>query len=323
MQDFQVHHFCPPNLKLWVLSSPSASFTDFSNRFGISIVSGLERLFFSVFSFPDMEVTMSASAQSEPANSASSQSSPAPPTPGSLEIFVQCLKKVPDPRSKRGKSHPFSTILAIVLLGLLGNLSTLAEIHRWVKIHLTQLQQFLRFRHKKGKPVVPCDTTLARILAKLSLDDLQNAFAQFLNAILPESPLAAAVDGKTAKQMKDENGDPIHILNVFAQTYKLHLASWSVHGDKTNEPGCLKKHLEELFTMSPCLKLLTGDAMFAQRPLLEAIQEYHRDYLVQVKENQPNVLEQMKMVFEDAPQKEPSDRKVTKKKGPLKFAVCM
>ena len=52
------------------------------------------------------------------------------------------------------------------------------------------------------------------------------------------------------------------------------------HGDKTNEPGCLKNHLAELFTMYPCLQLLTGDAIFAQRPLLTAIQEYHRDYLV-------------------------------------------
>ena len=84
---------------------------------------------------------------------------------------------------------------------------------------------------------------------------------------------------------KGENGDPILMLNVFAQTVKLHLASWSVHGDKTNEPGCLKNHLAELFTMYPCLQLLTGDAIFAQRPLLEAIQEFHRDYLVQIKEN--------------------------------------
>ena len=41
--------------------------------------------------------------------------------------------------------------------------------------------------------------------------------------------------------------------------------------------------------MYPCLKLLTGDAIFAQRPLLEAIQEHHRDYLFQVKENQGRV----------------------------------
>ena len=200
--------------------------------------------------------------------------------------------------------------------------STLAEIERWAKIHLTQLASFLRFRHRKGKDIVPSDMTLARVLEKLSLNDLQNAFADFLNRMLQETPLTAAVDGKTAKQMKDDDGDPIHMLNIFAHTVKQHLASWSVHGDKTNEPGCLKKHLAELFTMYPCLKLLTGDAIFAQRPLLEAIQEYHCDYLFQVKENQGRVLEQMKVTFEEAPQQAPNDQRVGKKRGPSRFAAC-
>ncbi|MCL2346671.1 MAG: hypothetical protein FWC50_00270 [Planctomycetaceae bacterium] len=63
--------------------------------------------------------------------------------------------------------------------------------------------------------------------------------------------------------------------------------------------------------------------MFAQRPLLEAIQEYHRDYLIQVKENQSKVLEQRKMIFEDATNEVPGDRKVTKKRGLLRFAACI
>jgi hypothetical protein len=99
------------------------------------------------------------------------------------------------------------------------------------------------------------------------------AFAEFLNAILPDTAIVAAVDSQAAQQMKDANGDPILMLNVFAQTLKLHLAHWNVHGDKTNEPACLKKHLEELFSMFLCLTLLTGDAIFAHRPLLEAIRE--------------------------------------------------
>jgi hypothetical protein len=235
-----------------------------------------------------------------------------------LEIFVQSLQTVPDPRSKQGVSQPFPTILALLFLGLIARLSTLAEIERWAKIHFTQLQQFLPFREIG----VPSDNTFARVLRKLSLADLQTAFATFLNNVLRPSSLVGAVDGKVAKQMKDDNGDPILMLNVFAQQLKQHLASWSVRGDKTNEPGCLKQHLEELFTMYPCLKLLTGDAIFAQRPLLEAIQEYHRDYLVQIKDNQGKVLEQMKLVFADAPQQEPSDRKVGKKRGLLRFAAC-
>jgi hypothetical protein len=46
--------------------------------------------------------------------------------------------------------------------------------------------------------------------------------------------------------MKDDNGDPILMLNVFAQKLKLHIASY---GDKTNKPGRLKNLLGELFTM--------------------------------------------------------------------------
>jgi len=240
--------------------------------------------------------------------------------PASLQVFVQCLKKVPDPRSRRGQSHRFLSIPAIVLLGLLANLSTLAEIERWAKKQHPKLKRFLRLDKDKG---IPHAITLARVLRKLSLEDLQKAFAEFLNAILQDTTLVAAVDGKTAKQMKDEEGDPIHMLNVFAQTYKLHLVSWSVKGDKTNEPGCLKKHLGELFEMYPCLTLLTGDAIFAQRPLLEAIQEYHRDYLVQVKDNQGKVLEQMKRVFTDAPSQKPDDVKPSKKKEMSRYAVCM
>jgi hypothetical protein len=248
---------------------------------------------------------------------------------------------VPDPRSKQGVSHPCTTILAVVLLGLLANVSTPAEIVRWTKRHFKKLSQFLTFGIIKGKTKTPCDNTLTRVLKKLSLKDLQNAFAEFVNAILSDTLIVAAVDGKAAKQTKDENGDPILMLNVFAQKIKLHLASWNVHGDKTNEPTCLKMHLEELFEMYPCLKLLTGDAIFAQRPLLIALQEYHCDYLFQVKDNQPKVHAKMKEIFKDALQQEPDDcleieedvpppkkkpkshdRKVNKKRGLWRYADC-
>jgi hypothetical protein len=169
---------------------------------------------------------------------------------------------------------------------------------------------------------VPSVATLIRILKKLSLRDFQHAFAECVNALRQDTTLIAAVDGKTAKQMRNADGDPILMLNIFAQRLKLHLASWNVQGDKTNEPGCLKQHLAELFSMYPCLKLLTGDAIYAQRPLLEALQKYHGDYLFQVKSNQPKILQKMKTTFADAPQQKPNDCLRDKKRGLWKSAVC-
>ena len=189
--------------------------------------------------------------------------SQSPPNAETLKLFVQCLHTVPDPRSKHGTHQPFGTILAIIFLGLIGNRNNPTAIARWTEQHFQTLKKFLPFGKRKGKIRAPCHNTLTRILKKLSLQDLQEAFAQFLNLFLNDTDLVAAVDGKTAKQMKDENGEPLHMLNVFAHSLKLHLASLSVKGDKTNEPGCLKQHLGELFTMFPGLKLLTDDAFFA------------------------------------------------------------
>ena len=258
-------------------------------------------------------------------------------TSPSLAHFIDCLAKIPDPRSKRGVTYPFSTILGITFLGLIGNARTPAEIARWSKTHFKTLKTFLRFgRPRAGKVSAPCDNTFIRIWRKLSYDDLQKAYASFLNAILSDTAIIGAVDGKTAKQTKDEDGNPLQMLNVFAHKLKLHLASWSINGDKTNEPSCLEKHLGELFTMYPFLKLLTGDAIYAQRPLLKAIQDYNRDYLFQVKDNQPKVMAKLKESFKDAPKQKPDDyreipidalppksydRRVGKKRGALRFAV--
>ena len=246
----------------------------------------------------------------------------------SLSHFVRCLKKVRNPRSQQGQSHPFSTILAIIFLGLIGNITTLAEIQRWAEIHYPELKTFLRFRRfkrtsksQKKPKKIPHAISMARVLRKLSLADLQKAFAEFLNVILKDTEITASVDGKAAKQIKDADGNPILMLNVFAHTLKVHLASWSVKGDKTNEPGCLKKHLEELFTMYPCLRLLTGDAIYAERSLLKAIQKHHRDYLVQVKDNQPKVYAKLKETYEQVRHQKPDHVLPRKKRGFQKLVV--
>ena len=81
-----------------------------------------------------------------------------------------------------------------------------------------------------------------------------------------------------------------------------------------------EKNLEELFTMYPFLKLLTGDAIFAQRPLLEVLQEYDCDYLFQVKKNQPEILEAAKVCFAAVDLEKP-DYKTPEKKTAVPMGV--
>ncbi|HBT77271.1 MAG TPA: hypothetical protein DEB39_10205 [Planctomycetaceae bacterium] len=81
-------------------------------------------------------------------------------------------------------------------LGLLARIPYIAHIERRAQKHGHDLREPLGF--KRNKP--PVGTTISRILAKISLDDLQNHFAAFLNAILMKDNdmLTAAVDGCVA-----------------------------------------------------------------------------------------------------------------------------
>ena len=106
------------------------------------------------------------------------------------------------------------------------------------------------------------------------------------------------------------------MLNIFLHNVKVSLISYSVRGDKTNEPGCLQVHLEALFEHYPLLKLLTGDAIFAQRPLLEVLQEHGCDYRFQIKDNQPDILDAAKTCFAEVEPTDPDGAEV-KKRGAM------
>ena len=59
----------------------------------------------------------------------------------------------------------------------------------------------------------------------------------------------------------------------------------------------LKARLGELLADGPSLRVLTGDAIFCQRPLARLITEHGRDYLLAIKDNQPDLHETAQVTF--------------------------
>ena len=196
-----------------------------------------------------------------------------------LTHLSQVFSQITDPRSKHGTYQPSAGILALTFLGLLAGQNYFTHICRWAKNHWKILKEPLGFKTKKP----PDRTTISRLLAQISLTEIQEAFSTFLSQLLQETSLTAAVDGKVSKQILDEDGEVLQMLNVFVHKMKVVLWEWSVKGDKTNEPGCLKKHLGELLSQFTHLKILTGDAIFAQRPLLEVLKSHQVDYVFKSK----------------------------------------
>jgi hypothetical protein len=110
------------------------------------------------------------------------------------------------------------------------------------------------------------------------------------------------------------------MLNVFAQDIKACLGQWPLEGDKNTEPEVLKAHLSELFDKYPALRLITGDALYAQRNLAELIVEGEHDYLFQLKKNQPDVLDVAKTCLDHKKDSE-ADAVTRGKKGGAQRSV--
>jgi hypothetical protein len=151
-------------------------------------------------------------------------------------------------------------------------------------------------------------------LAKFSLEELQDAFSQWLSVLLTDEQLSIAVDGKTSRQGFDASGNPVQMLNVFAADLKACLGQWPLTGDKKTEPEVLKAHLSKLSDKYPALQLITGDALYAQRNLAEILVESGHDYLFQLKGNQPDVLDAAKTSLADKKDSE-ADATTREKKG--------
>src|SRR3954452_6613771 len=226
--------------------------------------------------------------------------------PSLLDAFAQ----IDDPRKPRGVRHPFTSILALAFLGFLCRETDFACLQRWAADHWVTLREALGFTRKKP----PHATTISRALARFSLEQFRAGFARWLVTLPQATTVAVAVDGKASKQGHDTQGDPVHMLNVFAHDVGLCLAQFPVIGGKPTEPQALKAALVELIDHYPMIQLFTGDALFTQRPLAQVILKANRDFLFAVKDNQPDLHEAVQASFRDAAERSP-DAKTVEKKG--------
>lgn len=228
-----------------------------------------------------------------------------------LLCLSMIFRKLSDPRYKRGVRHPYHALCALVFVGLLARITEMAVLVRWAKNHWAILRAPLGFVREE----TPSATCISRSLAKLSLLEFRRAFAEWISLSLQneDSFKAAAIDGKTCCQGLNENGKPEMVLNVFLHNLKLALSQYSVGDTKSNEPGCLAQCLDELVECYPFLRLLTGDAIYLQRPLLNVLREHGLDYLFQVKDNQRDTVEALDACFSDKHIGKPAVEEVGKK----------
>ena len=217
-------------------------------------------------------------------------------TAGSLLSF---LATVPDPRSRHGRRHPLSAILALVCCAIMCGAKSYAAIGQWAQDQDLTLMHRLGFTRRPPKM-----GGIRKFLIALNLKAFEHALTQWVGALLsrpiaaePSPPEAYALDGKSARGSFDGLQKAVHLLSLLAHESGLTLAQMAVPNggeQKTNEHKAALRLLEGLVLEG---RLVTGDAMFCQRDFCQQVIDAKGDYLVFVKENQPTLLHDIEMAF--------------------------
>ena len=217
---------------------------------------------------------------------------------GSLYEF---LTRLEDRRDPRGVRYPLAWVLTLTLLAKLAGEDRLTGIAEWVEHRKEALARAMGLSRAQA----PHRTTYSRILGStLSVEDFEGmAGAFFAQSRQPGATVQLTIDGKTLRGSigtGETRGE--HLLAAYLPGEGVVLAQVAVDR-KENEITAAPRLLETIDLRD---KVVSGDAMLTQRELSRQVVERGGDYLWSVKDNQPQLRDDLITCFADASPSEPS-----------------
>ncbi|MDX2908585.1 ISAs1 family transposase [Streptomyces griseiscabiei] len=151
------------------------------------------------------------------------------------------------------------------------------------------------------KRLLPAETTVRRLLARIDGDALDRAVGHWLADRPPKSTglRGLAIDGKSLRGAARATGRKIHLHAALDHTTDLVLAQLDV-GEKTNEITCFQPLLDTVADLTGTA--VTSDAMHTQREHANYLLGRSAHYIVIVKGNQKKLRRQLKSLpWKDIP----------------------
>lgn len=208
-------------------------------------------------------------------------------------LYAHFLRVV-DRRGRRGRRYELALILTALVLAKMGGEDTPSGIAAWARAR----QELFSAVFGLKRPSMPGHNTYRRTLKQgLSLADLDREVCAYLRA-WPEvgQEVRITLDGKTVRgtiAFGESRG--LHLLAAYLPGLGVVLAQLAVD-TKTNEITAAPQVLKLLDLQG---KIVTGDAMFAQRALSLLIVETGGDYVWTVKDNQIQLKQDIEQLFDD------------------------
>ena len=195
------------------------------------------------------------------------------------------LSTVPDPRDPRGVRHAFATILTLAIGAVLAGCCSVAAVAAWASDLPPRLATRVGVRRRP-----PRLSTFARTLIAVDPDVLDAVLGAWLaaRAGAPAGLRALAVDGKTARGARRDDGTQVHLVAC------LNHATGTVVGQvevasKGSEITAFAAVLDRV-DLHGCV--VTADALHTQKAHAHYLHRHGGHYVLTVKGNQPTLRNQ-------------------------------
>lgn len=212
-----------------------------------------------------------------------------------VEVFVA----IPDFRQSRGKRHALRAIFALACCAMLCGARSYSAIAEWGRNYGIRIARALGFTHD-----TPCAATLHTIFRHIDRDEFEAYLGVWADSVVESQAPAAeppgtavALDGKTLRGSKKQGAPGMHLLSALAHHVGVTLAQHAVD-DKTNEITAVETLLQGLVLEG---RVMTMDALLSQRQVAQTIVDKGGDYVMIVKENQPQLHADIALVFAQPP----------------------
>lgn len=215
--------------------------------------------------------------------------------PEASSSFITILEKVPDPR---GASPNFSYSLTSILF--IVTITMLCGADDWEEIAVMgeQMEGWIG-RYVDVSSGIPSAFTLERVISSIRTSSLELMLREIAHLFRKElTNDVIAIDGKSLRGSRDQanNKRAVHLLHAWSCENKVCLAQMKVD-DKSNEITAICALLDQLFLKG---SIVTTDALNTQKETVAKIVEKEAHYVLPVKENQPGLLESIKVLFAEA-----------------------
>jgi predicted transposase YbfD/YdcC len=210
-----------------------------------------------------------------------------------VDSLFAVLCKLHDQRDARGLRYALVTVLVFVVLSKLSGEDSLRGIAQWVQLRKEALAQALCL----VKPQAPHATTYSRILKDaIQVEELEQVIREFF-AAQPGAgqSVVISLDGKTIRgTIPAGKSHGVHLLAAYLPAEGWVLLQVRVEQQENEIPAALRV----VKALDLRGKIVTGDALLAQRELSTAIVEGGGHYIWTIKDNQPQTRKDIQALFE-------------------------